>query len=270
MELRGYQYEFSRRGTAMYDVRGREQKARTMLAVLQDFFAIPLCNLSVLDVGGSTGIIDNVLSDHFGYVVGIDIDADAINFAMHNYKKDNLSFHVGDAMSLHFVDDAFDAVICSQVYEHVPDPRKMMEEIFRVLKPGGVCYFAANNRLRWNEPHYRLPLLSVLPRPLAHLYMRIAGKNSHYHEWHFTYWGLRRLVRRFELHDYTRKIVDAPETYGASYMLKRGTLKALVASVVANHFYWLMPGYIWVLRKPGGDIAQQLVAGGLPASGSSP
>ncbi len=49
----------------------------------------------------------------------------------------------GDAVYLditdlsRFEDDTFDAVICNHVLEHVPDDKKGMREIFRVLKPGG-------------------------------------------------------------------------------------------------------------------------------------
>jgi SAM-dependent methyltransferase len=82
---------------------------------------------------------------------------------------------VADALHLPFADDSLDVVICSHVYEHVPEPVQMFREIHRVLCMGGVCYFSAGNRLMWNEPHYNLPLLSVLPRPLAHLYIRLAG-----------------------------------------------------------------------------------------------
>lgn len=235
----------------MHDRRGREQKARTMVAVLQDFFAGPLAGLTLLNVGGSAGIIDNYLADHFGKVVGIDIDATAIERASHNFRKKNLTFQLGDALALAFAGESFDVAICSQVYEHVPDAGQMMDEIYRVLKPGGVCYFAASNRLMWIEPHYGLPLLSVLPRPLAHLYIRLANQADHYHELHYSYWGLKSLVRRFQLHDYTRKIVESPGTFFADYMLGAGGVKSLGARLVARHLFWLMPGYIWVLEKPG-------------------
>ena len=250
MESRGYQHGFSSACPAVHDVLGRERKARTAVAVLGDYCSRPLRELSLLNVGGSMGVVDNVLADHFATVVSVDIDAGAIEHARRSYQRGNLSFQVGDAMALQFADEAFDVVVCSHVYEHVPDARTMMAEIFRVLKPGGVCYFAAGNRLMWNEPHYGLPLLSVLPRPLAHVYIRLAGKAQHYHELHFTYWGLRRLVERFELHDYTRRIVREPEAFGAGYMLGRGSVKTRVARLLAKHAYWLLPGYIWLLRKP--------------------
>jgi SAM-dependent methyltransferase len=42
-----------------------------------------------------------------------------------------------DVTSLQFCDDAFDAVICNHVLEHVPDDRAAMRELRRVLAPGG-------------------------------------------------------------------------------------------------------------------------------------
>jgi len=42
----------------------------------------------------------------------------------------------GDVTRLPFADHAFDVVICSEVLEHIPDDRKAITEIVRVLKPG--------------------------------------------------------------------------------------------------------------------------------------
>lgn len=44
---------------------------------------------------------------------------------------------VGDALRLPFPDGAFDAVVCSEVLEHIPDHGAALSEIARVLKPGG-------------------------------------------------------------------------------------------------------------------------------------
>ena len=246
---RGYQHGYSDTEEQMFNVKQRRRKANTMVAVLSHYYGQDLESLTVLNVGGSAGIIDEVLAEHFAKVISIDIDEKAIEYAQDNFNIANVEFQVGDAMKLGFEDQTFDVVICSHVYEHVPDSKVMMNEIHRVLKAGGVCYFAAGNRLMWNEPHYNLPLLSVLPRPLAHLYIRMAGKASFYYEKHLSYWGLKSLVRQFSRKDYTKTIIEDPEAFGAEYMVKPNTKKQKIAVAVASYALWLVPGYIWILKK---------------------
>lgn len=247
---RGYQHGFSDMIPSMFEIEGRQRKAMTMISVLSEYLGRPLEELSALNVGGSAGIIDEYLARHFHRVTGIDIDEKAIAFARQNFNKEGLCFEVGDAMDLSYGEDSFDVVICSQVYEHVPDADLLLSEIYRVLKPGGVVYFAAGNRIMLNEPHYKLPLLSVIPRPLAHWYLRVTGRGRYYYEKHYSYWGLKRLVRRYTVSDYTPLILSDPEKYSAAYMVKPGTWKQKIASFLSRHMIWLVPGYIWVLQKP--------------------
>ncbi len=42
-----------------------------------------------------------------------------------------------DLLDLHFEENSFDWILCNHVLEHIPNDRKAMEEILRVLKPGG-------------------------------------------------------------------------------------------------------------------------------------
>jgi len=249
---RGYQNDFSSlHGNNVYNVAGRERKAITTLSVLKNYFS--KCNLSqmaLLDVGASSGIIGNYLSQHFAEVTGIDIDTTAIEYANKNFSSDNLNFHVGDAMSLNFSENTFDVVLCSHVYEHVPDPERMMNQIFRVLKPGGVCFFSAGNRLAIEEPHYNLLFLSVMPRLFSHLYLRLAGKGNYYYEKHLSYWGLKRLVTKFDVVDYTSKVINSPEDFAIDYMLQPGSRKHRFAQFIVRRLYWLCPGYLWLLKKP--------------------
>jgi ubiquinone/menaquinone biosynthesis C-methylase UbiE len=246
---RGYQYEFSSSSPYVFDRENRERKARTMLAVLEDYFGGPITNSKVLNVGGSAGAIDNFLADHVGHAVSVDIDAQAIDHAKAMFNKSNLEFRVADALNLPYDTASFDIVICSHVYEHVPDPEQMFAEIRRVLVPGGVCYFSAGNRLMWNEPHYNLPLLAMLPRPLAHIYIRLTGKADYYHEKHLSYWGLRKLVAGFTRTDYTVRLIEEPRKFHTEYMLPSGTLKTRIARFMAHSVYWALPGYIWLLRR---------------------
>lgn len=249
MQPRGYQENFSAGMQSMYDRKRREKKAHTMRAVLQDHFGSRLDRLDLIDVGASTGAIPHALARSFRTAVGIDIDRPALGHAVQTLFRPNLFFAAADAMDLCFAAECFDVVICAQVYEHVPDADSLMAEIHRVLKPGGVCYFAAGNRLQVMEPHYRLPFLSWLPRSLSHRYVRLTGKAPFYYERHLFYPGLKRLVRHFRRIDYTAMLIENPSRYGLSYMLPEGKAKTKLARLVVRYFYPLCPGYIWLLEK---------------------
>jgi len=246
---RGYQHGFSAHSRAMFD-HARERKAHTMRAVIEHCLDTQMSNSTILVVGGSTGIIDNYLSRHSKHVISLDIDTDAVRYASNNFRSEQLDFIVCDGMNLAFQDNRFDIVICSQVYEHVPDSTRLMAEIHRVLKPGGICYFAAGNRLNVIEPHYRLPFLSIMPKALAHMYLRLLRKGDQYYETHLSYWGLRHLVKAFSVTDYTLEVISNPGQYGTEYMVAPGSLKQKLGIFLSKYCIWLVPGYIWVLRKP--------------------
>jgi len=249
MTARDYQHDFASSHPAMYDREGRERKASTMLAVLSDALGPRLATARGINIGCSTGIIDTFIAPHLGHLTGIDIDAAAIAFACARHASAKLDFRLGDAMALELPDDSIDLVLCSQVYEHVPDPRRMMAEIRRVLAPGGICYFAATNKLCIVEQHYFLPFLSWLPQRLADLYLRMAGKGEHYYEHHLSWWGLRRLAGAFQIDDYTRRLVEQPDRFGTSYMVGNSGTRRRLLGMWLRTAYWAFPGYVWVLRK---------------------
>lgn len=247
---RDYQYNYSQIRPSVFDHEQREKKGQTIVKVCQDFTGSQdLSQLDLLDVGSSSGIIDNYLADHFKHVSGIDIDEPAIRHARATFNKVNLTFAQGDAMQLEAGDCSIDVVVCSHVYEHVPDAQRMFDEIYRVLKPGGFCYFSGNNRVMIMEPHYRLPFLSLLPRPFAHFYMRVSGKGKHYHEKHLGYWSLKALCRKFRLIDYSPRVIAEPDRFEVTYMLRQDTWKWRIANFVAQRIKWATP-HIWVLQKP--------------------
>ena len=245
-----YQHNYSDLKQSVFNIDGRQRKATTMVKVLDDKLAGDLAGKSVLSVGGSSGIIEDYLAQYFGDVVSVDIDEKAINFAREQFERPNLQFEIGDAMNLRFEAESFDVVICAHVYEHVPDSSRMIDEIFRVLKPGGSVYFAAGNRISVIEPHYKLPFLSIPPRPVSNLYLRLTGKGTHYYEKHLTYWGLKRLVRDFTVSDYTAALIEDPERYETAYMVSPGSATQRLGTWLARYVTWLMPSWIWVLTKP--------------------
>lgn len=238
-----YQFNYAAQRPQMYDIKSREQKGVRMVKTLGHYFGHEkLKKLRVLDVGASTGIIDNVLAGSFGSVTGIDIDKVALYYARSKYKRQNLTFKIGDAMNLKFRDNSFDVVICAHVYEHVPSAKIMFEEIYRVLKPGGVCYLAAINSFWPMEPHYDLLFLSWLPKRLAGVYTRIFNKADKYHETPQNYWQLSQMVKDagFKQIDYTAKIVKQPEVFGYPKSWKIMSPLSLLARFFSPTFFWIL------------------------------
>lgn len=246
-----YQLDYAAGRPQMYELKSRKRKAIRIIKTLTDFYGgeSKLKKLNVLDVGSSTGIIDNVLAKKFKKVVGCDIDTRAISFAKKNFKKPNLYFKVEDAMELSFKPGSFDIVVCAQVYEHVPDAKRMFDQIYRVLKPGGVCYLAALNKLWPWEPHYNLPFLSWLPKDLANLYVRLTGKSDIYYENPQTFWGLSMLTEKFNRVDLTPRILKDPKKYDYGDILPSSGPFHLLLFLFAQVAKYFVPTFFWILVK---------------------
>lgn len=86
-------------------------------------------------------------------VTGIDLSATAIDLAKKNFTHagllDEADLRVADAEALPFPDGAFDAVYGHGVLQYAADPRAILRECRRVLKPGGRAIFMVYNRISW-------------------------------------------------------------------------------------------------------------------------
>jgi len=244
-----YQERFSEAHAGeMFDAEARRLKAAKVVAVLQDCLG-DLSRLSLVDLGCSNGLMTKFYGEAFEAVLGLDIDAPGIAFANANNTAPNIRYQLSDGMHTRLADESVDVVTCTHVYEHVPDATQLLNEIHRVLRPGGACLFIAGNRLTWMEADNHQPLLSVLPRPLADRYVRLTGKGDRYYERTRSLWGLRKLVSRFEVRDYSLRVLQEPERFHMTELVRPGTLKQKASILALRAAYWLSPTFIWVLVK---------------------
>ncbi len=148
---------------------------------------------------------------------------------------------VGDLHDIALRDATVDVALMNEVLEHVPDDRRALREVHRVLKPGGVLLiFSPNRRYPFEThgafvkgstrriPHY-LPLIPYVPLPLATTVMDLWARN---------YWPgeLRRLVRgagfRIAHTDYVWQTFEGISNHQPAFIARTRGLLRVVA-------YWL-------------------------------
>lgn len=103
--------------------------------------------MRVLDCGCGPGSITLGLAAAVApaETIGVDRSARAIELANTLAKESgvaNATFREADVHALPFESEAFDAVFTHALLQHLPDPQRAVDEMVRVLKPGGVIALA--------------------------------------------------------------------------------------------------------------------------------
>lgn len=99
-------------------------------------------NETVLDIGCGPGPLSMEAASRLpgGNLLGIDLSESMIDLAKNlarTKKVKNVSFQYGDALSLDLNENYFDVVFSSNAFPWVSDQKQFLNEILRVLKPGG-------------------------------------------------------------------------------------------------------------------------------------
>ncbi len=93
----------------------------------------------VLDVASGSGELSLLVAKKGCLVSGVDLSEDGIKFARRLLQRAGIpgDFKIGDAEHLPYPDGYFDKVICSSALEHFSNDVQALQEMKRVLKPGG-------------------------------------------------------------------------------------------------------------------------------------
>jgi SAM-dependent methyltransferase len=150
---------------------------------------------------------------------------------------------IGDAHALPFKDGEVEAILCTDVCEHLRDPRKAVSEMFRVLKKGGRVIFTT----RFIFPIHDAP-------------------NDF---WRFTKYGMQELFKDFEI------VELEPETTNFSsiaVLLQRmGYQTKFAWNKPAKFLLFLFAKILlhcnWLIREEYGDIGRREKESGILASG---
>lgn len=133
---------------------------------------------------------------------------------------------IGDAQAIGLADAVFDVVLCTEVLEHLPEPQSAVDEMFRVLRPGGTLLLTTR---------FLFPIHDA-PRD----YFR------------FTKYGLRHLLRRFEIEE----LHEETDSVGTiAVLLQRLGMQARTLGPSASRAVWLITARI--VRPFGFLISQE-------------
>lgn len=143
MELKRYDQIYKNEATYWW-FKGRRK-------LLEDIFnKLPKkSSLKILDIGCCTGYNLHTL-EKFGEVYGADIEKKAVEYCKkRGFKKISL---LKNGLKLPFKSNFFHVITCLDVIEHIEEDKKYLEELRRILKPGGtLVLFVPAINLLWSQ-----------------------------------------------------------------------------------------------------------------------
>ena len=162
--------------------------------------------LRVCDIGGGAGTLSRVIASYGHKPTCIDLNEALIETGRQRALEDglNIDFRVASATEVPFPDETFDLCVMAELLEHVEDWETCLDEIARVLKPGGAVFLSTTNAMCPRQSEFNLPLYSWYPTPLKRYWLRRAQTDrpdlanfATYPAFHwFTFASLRTALRK--------------------------------------------------------------------------
>ncbi len=191
----------------------------------------------VLDIGCARGALLRALTHQFDTVTAVEYDFAAAAAAHAGSHASRIV--CGDAQRLPFARARFDAVLMSEVLEHIPDEAAALAEVRRLLKPGGTLVLTTPHRglFAWLDPmnfRHRFP----------HLYRRLGfdrksdGAATSWHR-HYSLEQFYVLLPGFQIEEVHIGGLFLQPTMVLATALSRKLLPGSLGSRLAHLCWWI-------------------------------
>ncbi|MBU0763367.1 MAG: class I SAM-dependent methyltransferase [Bacteroidetes bacterium] len=121
----------------MYDTLKRVE------VVYQELLTEDIAGKKLLDAGSGTGWFSKAACERGAIVTSMDLGENLLAQVAKKCKSERI---IGSILEIPFEENTFDYVVSSEVIEHTPDPLAAIDELYRVLKPGGIMVLTTPNR----------------------------------------------------------------------------------------------------------------------------
>jgi len=111
-----------------------------------------IASKEILDIGSGFGWFEReALALNVKKIIGLEVSKDNLAISRKYIFNKRVIFKRGTALSLPFPDKSFDTIVAWEVIEHLPKgkEKKMLQEIYRVLKDSGILYLSTPNKTFW-------------------------------------------------------------------------------------------------------------------------
>ncbi len=172
---------------------------RDILRLAQVKLQKPPAQMAVLDVGCAYGSYTFELSKKVKKVVGVEPFKKFYDLAS-KHKLKNTTIHYCKIENFDTT-DRFDLVICLATVEHMPNAKSSFKRIYQLLRPGGIVYITAPNKLWFFDGHYQLPFILWMPLWMANVYVRFSRRGKSFKDASYskTYFGMKKLLKKFRV-----------------------------------------------------------------------
>ncbi len=151
------------------------------------YFAIPYIKGRVLDIACGTGYGCHMVAKdrkrEVHEIIGVDVDPETILYANREYNHQKVTYIQGDALDPELPEKLglFDTILSFETIEHVQDDQLFMDNLYRILKPGGRLIlsspFGRGRGMPTSEPFH---VHQLTPKEFEELFTRFSSMEMYY------------------------------------------------------------------------------------------